>query len=206
MKEGRWQWRSCHWRPWSALSPRPRPPPSSSIATSGRFSPTMLYCHGPDERKRKSKLRLDTEAGAKSDLGGHFAIVPGDAEERTHPARHLRRSEPADASRIRRRVQADGSGNRPADAVGCARRARGRSTGRFIPPRRPALPEIQRQQLAEEPDRPLCAGAAGAGRAEAFAGSRQADAHPTRLFRFDRSAADSGGSRCVSAGLLAERL
>src|SRR5258706_1419495 len=41
------------------------------------FSDKCYTCHGPDESKRKSKLRLDTEAGAKSDLGGHFAILPG---------------------------------------------------------------------------------------------------------------------------------
>src|SRR5438874_1251098 len=35
-------------------------------------------CHGPDESKRLSKLRLDVETIAKSDLGGHFAIRPGD--------------------------------------------------------------------------------------------------------------------------------
>jgi hypothetical protein len=41
------------------------------------FSDKCYKCHGPDERMRKSKLRLDTEAAAKSDLGGHFAILPG---------------------------------------------------------------------------------------------------------------------------------
>src|ERR1700730_10711916 len=41
------------------------------------LSDRCYTCHGPDESKRKSKLRLDTEVGAKSDLGGHFAIVPG---------------------------------------------------------------------------------------------------------------------------------
>src|SRR5207342_3690427 len=41
------------------------------------FSDKCYTCHGPDESKRKSKLRLDTEAGARSDLGGHFAIAPG---------------------------------------------------------------------------------------------------------------------------------
>jgi hypothetical protein len=35
-------------------------------------------CHGPDERKRESKLRLDVEVTAKSDLGGRSAIVPGE--------------------------------------------------------------------------------------------------------------------------------
>src|SRR5437762_2480318 len=43
------------------------------------LSERCYTCHGPDESKRKSKLRLDTEAGAKSDLGGHFALLPGNA-------------------------------------------------------------------------------------------------------------------------------
>jgi hypothetical protein len=42
------------------------------------FSDKCYTCHGPDKGNRKSKLRFDTEAGAKADLGGHFAIVPGD--------------------------------------------------------------------------------------------------------------------------------
>src|SRR4051794_7724420 len=33
------------------------------------LSDKCYTCHGPDESKRKSKLRLDTETGAKSDLG-----------------------------------------------------------------------------------------------------------------------------------------
>jgi hypothetical protein len=42
------------------------------------FSDRCYTCHGPDQANRKSKLRLDTEDGAKVDLGGHFGIVPGD--------------------------------------------------------------------------------------------------------------------------------
>src|SRR5713101_4807656 len=42
------------------------------------FSDRCYACHGPDQANRKSKLRLDTEAGAKVELSGHFAIVPGD--------------------------------------------------------------------------------------------------------------------------------
>ena len=37
------------------------------------LSDRCYACHGPDQGKRMSKLRLDKEAGAKSDLGGHFA-------------------------------------------------------------------------------------------------------------------------------------
>lgn len=40
-----------------------------------------FHCHGPDKAKRKAGLRLDTEAGAFADLGGHRAIVPGKAME-----------------------------------------------------------------------------------------------------------------------------
>jgi hypothetical protein len=35
-------------------------------------------CHGPDEKKRKAKLRLDIESGSRFDLGGYKAIEPGD--------------------------------------------------------------------------------------------------------------------------------
>ena len=43
-----------------------------------------FQCHGPDAKKRKGlskPLRLDTEEGAFSDLGGYAAIVRGNAEE-----------------------------------------------------------------------------------------------------------------------------
>src|SRR5262245_53865528 len=45
------------------------------------LSDRCYTCHGPDTAQRKSKLRLDTEDGAKADLGGHFGIVPGDASK-----------------------------------------------------------------------------------------------------------------------------
>ena len=42
------------------------------------FSDKCYTCHGPDKGNRKSPLRFDIEAAAKADLGGRFAIVPGD--------------------------------------------------------------------------------------------------------------------------------
>jgi hypothetical protein len=42
------------------------------------LSDKCFTCHGPDSANRKTKLRFDTEGGAKQDLGGRFAIVPGD--------------------------------------------------------------------------------------------------------------------------------
>src|SRR5258708_25813926 len=44
------------------------------------FSDRCYTCHGPSSTTRKSKLRFDSEASAKQDMGGHFAIAPGDPE------------------------------------------------------------------------------------------------------------------------------
>ena len=37
-------------------------------------------CHGPDGEAREVDLRLDHEQGAKKDLGGYAAVIPGDAD------------------------------------------------------------------------------------------------------------------------------
>src|SRR5688500_15900974 len=42
------------------------------------LSDRCFTCHGPDPASRKTKLRLDPAAGEQPDLGGRFAIVPGD--------------------------------------------------------------------------------------------------------------------------------
>ena len=43
------------------------------------LSQNCLQCHGPDEEQRQADLRLDTSAGARSDLGGYSAVVPNNA-------------------------------------------------------------------------------------------------------------------------------
>ncbi len=45
------------------------------------LSDKCWMCHGPDAPGRKIKLRLDSEAGAKADLGGRSAVVPNHPEQ-----------------------------------------------------------------------------------------------------------------------------
>jgi len=45
------------------------------------LSENCISCHGPDEKARKGKLRLDDEQDAKRDRKGDFVIVPGKPEQ-----------------------------------------------------------------------------------------------------------------------------
>src|SRR5437899_1258285 len=45
------------------------------------LSDKCYSCHGPDEKQRKAKLRLDVEKEAKADCNGVPAVVPGKPEE-----------------------------------------------------------------------------------------------------------------------------
>ncbi|NOY42287.1 MAG: DUF1549 domain-containing protein [Planctomycetes bacterium] len=45
------------------------------------LSNKCFSCHGPDAEHREADLRLDTEAGLQTDLGGYFAIVPSKPDQ-----------------------------------------------------------------------------------------------------------------------------
>ena len=45
------------------------------------LSANCFSCHGPDEKARKAKLRLDLREGAVSDLGGYRALEPGKPDQ-----------------------------------------------------------------------------------------------------------------------------
>ncbi len=63
--------------------------PPASVGSEVRFnhdirpllSDRCFFCHGPDEKKREAKLRLDTREGATTDLGGYAAITPGQPDK-----------------------------------------------------------------------------------------------------------------------------
>ncbi len=116
------------------------------------LSDQCFACHGPDASKRKTKLRFDTEAGARIDLGkGRFAIVPGDPDHselvrriaspetavRMPPAYTGRDPlKPAEIDRIRRWI---------------AQGARWQPFWSFIPPRRPPAPAVRDEKWVRNP-------------------------------------------------------
>jgi len=60
------------------------------------FSDTCFQCHGPDEKKRKAGLRLDTrETAVKPAESGDIAIVPGKPEE-SEMVKRLETTDPDD--------------------------------------------------------------------------------------------------------------
>ena len=62
-------------RTWSNL------PAKTQIGFNAQIRPILsnscFACHGPDDKKRFSGLRLDTREGALADLGGYAAVAPG---------------------------------------------------------------------------------------------------------------------------------
>jgi hypothetical protein len=106
------------------------------------LSDKCYTCHGPDKGNRKSKLRFDTEAGAKQDLGGHFAIVPGDSAK-SEIIRRITAENPA------MRMPPVWSGykltEREIELIRgwVEQGAKWEKHWSFIPPRRPPLPEVK---------------------------------------------------------------
>ncbi len=114
------------------------------------FSDRCYTCHGPDQANRKSKLRLDIEAGAKADLGGRFGIVPGDPSK----------------SEVIRRVTADDTHRMPPAYAGLPKLtdreidlltrwtqqgAAWQKHWSFIPPVRPNLPSVSERTWPRNP-------------------------------------------------------
>ena len=114
------------------------------------LSDKCFTCHGPDTSKRLSPLRLDTEEGAKADLGGRYAIVPGQLSK----------------SEVVRRITAENEATRMPPAysgkklteteVELLKRwiddgAEWQAHWSFIPPKRPEIPAVSAADWAVNP-------------------------------------------------------
>lgn len=121
------------------------------------LSNQCFFCHGPDEAERQGGidgLRIDTREGAIADLGGHVAIAPGDVQASTLIDR-VTSTDDSD------RMPPPGSG-RPLTAaeVDLLRRwiAQGAKYDQhwsYVPPVRPAVPEVAPVDNAHWPITPV---------------------------------------------------
>jgi Planctomycete cytochrome C. len=114
------------------------------------LSDKCFHCHGSDAVVKKIPLRLDSEAAAKADLGGRHAIVEGDVS----------------ASELVKRITSENKGKRMPPAYSgvsltpqqietlstwVAQGAKWQKHWSFIPPVRPALPQVNRQAWVRNP-------------------------------------------------------
>jgi Protein of unknown function (DUF1553)/Protein of unknown function (DUF1549)/Concanavalin A-like lectin/glucanases superfamily/Planctomycete cytochrome C len=109
------------------------------------LSDQCFACHGPDAAKRKTKMRLDTESGARiAIVSGHpeqselvRRVVSQDQAVRMPPAYAGRAAlKPAEIDRIRRWI---------------AQGARWQPFWSFMPPQRPALPTVRDPNWVRNP-------------------------------------------------------
>jgi mono/diheme cytochrome c family protein len=136
-------------------SPTAAAPPAPPVDFNRQVLPILadncFACHGPDEKQRKGKLRLDTKEGAFAKLrsGGH-AIVPG---------------KPADSALVERITEDDPARIMPPaksgkhlkpDQVALLKQwieqgAPWTLHWAFVPPRRPPLPQVRDTSWARNP-------------------------------------------------------
>src|SRR5688572_19086417 len=114
------------------------------------LSDACFNCHGPDKPKRKADLHFDTEEGARADLGEHFAIVPG---------------KPRESVLLERVASTDPKKRMPPPSAGPAltkeqiellrawieQGAKWQKHWSFIPPKRPALPQVKLRNWPKNP-------------------------------------------------------
>ncbi|MCI0681910.1 MAG: DUF1553 domain-containing protein [Gemmataceae bacterium] len=114
------------------------------------LSDKCFNCHGPDKAKRKADLHFDTEEGARADLGGYFAIVPGKPNE----SRMLDRVSSADpAKRMPPLASGPGLTKEQIELLRAwvEQGAKWQRHWSFIPPKRPALPQVKLKAWPKNP-------------------------------------------------------
>jgi len=106
------------------------------------LSDNCFACHGPDEKQRMAKLRLDTKDGVFSDRGGYQILVPGKSSDsklyqRISATDKAKRMPPPYADRTLNEKQ-----------IELIRRwidegAKWEMHWSYVPPQRPELPQVQ---------------------------------------------------------------
>jgi mono/diheme cytochrome c family protein len=142
----RWALVLFGWTAIGATIARAEPASSEKISFDRQIRPILsencFACHGPDDKTRKAKFRLDTKAGAFAPLrSGDSAIVPGKAAE-SELIRRVTQTEPSE------RMPPPKSGKQlTAAQIDLLRRwidqgAAWSDHWAFVPPQRPPLPRI----------------------------------------------------------------
>jgi hypothetical protein len=138
-------------RPTDATQPQPQAPVDFDREIRPILSNNCFACHGPDEKQRKAKLRLDIRDGAFNELraGGH-AVVAGDPvksellrrvlsddpTERMPPPKSNKRLTREQVDLLRRWIEQG---------------AKWSEHWAFVPPKRPPLPQVQRRGWTRNP-------------------------------------------------------
>lgn len=137
-----------------ALPAAAAPPAPEKVDFTRHIRPILsdkcFACHGPDEKARQAKLRLDTREGAFADRGGYQIIVPGNAaasrlfQRITHQSEALRMPPKAAGERLTQQQ------------IDLIRRwidqgAEWRTHWAYLPPQRPPLPEVRDQSWPRNP-------------------------------------------------------
>ena len=160
------------------------------------LSDRCYTCHGPDQARRRTKLRFDVEVDAKQDLGGRFAIVPGDVAK-SEIIRRITAADPA------KRMPPVSSGRTlTTGEIDLIQRwieqgAKWEKHWSFNPPRRAPLPEISNRAWPRNEIDFFVVEEARTGRPRSGAGSGSGQPDSSRQPRLDRPAADTCRSRCV---------
>ncbi len=138
-----------------AETPAPKPAIDFTRQIRPILAENCFACHGPDEKKRRARLRLDTKEGA---LGHSGLVVPGkadesdlfarvtskDAAEQMPPPKSGKKLTPAQIDLLRKWIDAGAPWS---------------EHWAFVPPKRPALPKVKDAAWAREPiDRFILAG------------------------------------------------
>jgi hypothetical protein len=114
------------------------------------LSNTCFLCHGPDDKRRKGDLRLDTKEGAFRVLDGKQSFVPGnldkseawrriitkDADDHMPPAKSGKQLTPKQIDLLKKWIQQG---------------AKWENHWSFIPPERPALPDVKAKAWVRSP-------------------------------------------------------